>query len=523
MTGKFIFYLTAERFSAYSWQNGRLMDEHVFTNDAAGHERFSEYLPRVGKKPAYLLVDLVEEDYRFDRVPHLIGPERTALFNRKLEQHYRNSPFRHALVQGRHEDGRRDDQVLFSALTNPELITPWIELMLAQSVAIAGVYSAALIAKQLLKGFPSHHLLLITWQKHAGLRQTYFQTSNLSFSRLTPLAHGDNLVDKIVAESARTLQYLNSLSLLPPDRPLEVCILCGNRDRQELQGRLSSTPSLRYVFRDVRETAHNLDPTGEAPGDSDATLLLLQMLGRSPLPNQYAAPDHTHYFSLLKIRQFMNRLSLVVGLLAALTGAFYLWSANQMERRIDELTNQTRSFDVSYRRIAQDFPPAPTSAANMQAAVELAGKLAALTADPQRALKLVGHALEAFPAIQLNGLTWYGTFDPDNVKSEYAAGGEPPAQEARPPAAGGATAAAGDTRFRVIFLQGEIAPFDNNYRRAIDIVNGFREALEKTGATATVLALPLDLRSQGTVSSETDQQETARRAVFVLKLVWKQA
>ena len=75
----------------------------------------------------------------------------------------------------------------------------------------------------------------------------------------------------------------------------------------------------------------------------------------------------------------------------------------------------------------------------------------------------------------------------------------------------------------MVFLQGEIVPFDNNYRRALDTINSFQEALKKTGAAVTALALPLDLRPQATVSSEAAVQGPARKATFVLKLVWKPA
>ena len=74
----------------------------------------------------------------------------------------------------------------------------------------------------------------------------------------------------------------------------------------------------------------------------------------------------------------------------------------------------------------------------------------------------------------------------------------------------------------MVFLQGEIVPFDNNYRRALDTINSFQEA-SKTGAAVTALALPLDLRPQATVSSEAAVQGPARKATFVLKLVWKPA
>ncbi|MBI2311781.1 MAG: hypothetical protein HYU77_04665 [Betaproteobacteria bacterium] len=526
MPSKFIFSLTADRFSAYQWQNNQLLDEHVFTSDAFGQERFSEYLLRVGSKPVYVLADLVEEDYRFDQVPHLIGPERSALFNRKLDQYYRNTPFRHALTQGRQEEGRRDDRVLFSALTNPALITPWIDLMLQRSVAIAGLYSVSLICKQLIRDVSSPQLLLITWQKHAGLRQTYFQNSQVNFSRLTPLAQGDDPVDKVVAESARTLQYLNSLSLLPPDRPLDVFIVCSSRDRQELQARLSSTPSLRYVFLDIRQVARSLD-LKEGPGDSDATPLLLQVLGRYPLHNQYGAPAHTHFFSLLKLRRVLNGLALAAGAASVLVGGAYFWVAAGLQNTIGEVAGKARELSATYQRITSDFPPAPTSAANMQTAVVLAEKLAALAPPPQGVLAPVARTLDAFPGIQVNGLSWHNTFTPDDVKPDYApAGGTVAAPEQKAPAPGArpAPAQAPEKPYQVIFLQGEIVPFDNNYRRAIDTINGFQDALRRNGLTVSTLTLPLDLRPEATVSSELSaQQGQSRRAVFVLKLVTRQA
>jgi len=38
-----------------------------------------------------LLVDLIEEDFRQEAVPHLLGSKRTALLQRKLEQFYRGT------------------------------------------------------------------------------------------------------------------------------------------------------------------------------------------------------------------------------------------------------------------------------------------------------------------------------------------------------------------------------------------------------------------------------------------------
>ena len=76
--------------------------------------------------PAEIMVDAVEEDYRFETLPHAYGPDRAQMAARKLRQHYRNTPYMAAWRLGRETGKRRDDRYLFSALTNPDLVTDWL-------------------------------------------------------------------------------------------------------------------------------------------------------------------------------------------------------------------------------------------------------------------------------------------------------------------------------------------------------------------------------------------------------------
>jgi hypothetical protein len=43
---------------------------------------------------------------------------------RKLAQIFRNTPYRYAQLQGREAEGRRDDRVMYTAVTNPEVLRP---------------------------------------------------------------------------------------------------------------------------------------------------------------------------------------------------------------------------------------------------------------------------------------------------------------------------------------------------------------------------------------------------------------
>ncbi|MDE2119044.1 MAG: hypothetical protein KGJ19_10700, partial [Betaproteobacteria bacterium] len=149
MASKTLMFLGADHFHAYTWKNGALSGEQRFADNPEGKEQFVEFLQN-HPDPAYLLADLIEEDFRHETVPHLRGGERAALIQRKFDQYYRNTPFRQALPLQRRKEGRRDDEMLFSGLTNPALISPWLSVLLAHSTPVAGIYSVPNISAPLV-------------------------------------------------------------------------------------------------------------------------------------------------------------------------------------------------------------------------------------------------------------------------------------------------------------------------------------------------------------------------------------
>ena len=157
-----LLFLSADALHASLWSRGKLDGAQHFSNDTNGREAFSAFLKQ-HRDPAYLLVDAIEEDFRMETVPHVIGPARRDLLARKFEQFYRSTPFRQATVLQRQAEGRRDDEILFSALTNPQRISPWLEALLTNRIPLAGIYSVPNISTPLLKGIPSDHVLLLSW------------------------------------------------------------------------------------------------------------------------------------------------------------------------------------------------------------------------------------------------------------------------------------------------------------------------------------------------------------------------
>lgn len=484
-----LLFLSAENFDAYLWNGKGLALAYEFSNDADGREQFSAFLEQ-HRNPTYLLVDIIEEDFHLETIPHLIGPSRTALIDRKFEQYYRSTPFRQATLLKRQDEGRRDDDYLFSALTNPQRITPWLDALLEHHIPLAGIYSIPNISVPLLKDIQSEHILLLTWERNAGMRQTYFHNKRLHFSRLIPINGSGTLIDAIIAETPRTQQYLKSLSLPPPGEILEVHILCHANEIAQLKTQLSSDGDLHYNYLDIGEFARRQKCKQESK-DSDSTLLFLNLLAAKPPGSHYANAQHTHFFMLWQLRFVLFGLSLLIVLLGLLWGGMAFWQSKRFAADTTPLQQQTTSLQTQTREIQRNFANTSVPATDMKTAVLLTRSLDQYFSPPQKILYELGAVLESFPRITLNQLSW-------KVSPADAAPSPYPAQ--------------------LITFDGTLSGFGNNHRDALAYLEKFEQALMQRGYAVSATALPLDISSKGSISGQTAATALGQ---FTLKILWR--
>jgi hypothetical protein len=504
MGRKNLLFLSAANCEVCTWQSGELSAPTYFSDNAEGHKQFTAFL-QTHRNPTFLLTDLVEEDFRQETVPHLRGNDRTALIQRKLEQYYRDTLFRQAITLQRSKEGRRDDNMLFSALTNPALITPWLNIMLAHSIALVGIYSIPNTSAPLVKDIPSDSLLLLSWEKHAGLRQTYFDAKRLRFSRLTSINGNNSFCATAGAEASRTQQYLKNLSLLPSGQALNVAIICHSIDRRELESHLSNDDDMHYAYLDIQELGRHLG-SKTIYLDSDATPLFLHLLAAQTPRNHYAAAEHTHSHQLLLIRRSLLWLS------AAFITASLLWVAANIKETIalenesKILKEQTSQLSQEIRQIVQRLPSTPVSATDMKTAVLLSRSLNNISPPPQIILDSLAKTLNEFPAIRIDKLSWQTSSGETSAASAAAPQGS----------------AAAIIPAQVILLSGALEEFTGDYRAALDHLERFRQALIQRGYSVTVLTLPLDVSPQGSIAADTGDGSN-KPAQFSLKIFWRMA
>ncbi|MDH5710160.1 MAG: hypothetical protein OEZ15_00640, partial [Gammaproteobacteria bacterium] len=74
-----IFYFSGHRLTAFHWDGKKFQGACSFEPDAEGLNKFREYLQTTVKSPARLLVDVIEEDFRIETIPHVFGKDRKAV------------------------------------------------------------------------------------------------------------------------------------------------------------------------------------------------------------------------------------------------------------------------------------------------------------------------------------------------------------------------------------------------------------------------------------------------------------
>ncbi len=497
MSGKTLMFLGANQLHACTWRAGVLSAAQRFADDPTGREQFAAFL-QTHREPAYLLTDLIEEDFRQESVPHLRGSERAALIQRKFEQYYGSTPFRLALLQQRQTEGRRDDEMLFSALTNPALISPWLNIMLAHTLALAGIYSVPNISAPLVKDIPSGYILLLSWEKPTGLRQTYFNAGQLRFSRLTTMGSDLSFSDAVATEAARTQQYLNSLSLLPPGHALDVHIICHVQDRSELESHLHDSPDTHYAYLDIQQLGQRFKSQADY-ADSDATPLFLDLLATRPPRSHYAAAAHTHFFQLRQLRSSLLWLSAVLAAGSLLWSAANLWQGSGLTAASAALKMQANTLSQQAEKITLGFPSTLASATDMKTSVLLSRKLGNFSPPPQKILDGLSKTLDAYPRIRIDKLSWQMSAATDALP----AGGT----DATLPA-------------QVILLSGELEGLAGDYRGALNYLERFQQALTQRGHSVTALTLPLDVSPQGSIAVN-EGKGSIKPAQFALKIIWR--
>ncbi len=511
--------LTAGRLCVHQWQHGRAQETLSFRPDEAGLGRFSKYLESAPPVPIYILVDVVEEEFRHETIPHVFGGDRRALINTRQNRLFRECRYVHAVFQGREPDGRRDDRVLFTALIRQELLDPWVGQIERYKVPLAGIYSLPVISASLLKRIPasSTHTLLVTLQGSGGLRQTFFEGKDLKISRLAymPKLDASQVSSYILGEVEKLRRYLNSLRLLSRDTPLDVFLLGHGRILGDLRHQAADTVATRYHLVDVADMASKVGLKGElATPFADA--LFARLLATEAPPNYYGTDKETRYIRLHRARIGMKAAAVLLLAGSIAWSGFQFFNSVVVRDEAAAFTRQALFYQERYALGQKTLPKAPADAYQLKTAVEMAEVLKRYRSTPEQMMMVLSRALDRFPGLYLKAIDWKTATDP-----KAPVGAEKASARPSNPYAGGAGAEVGEELYQLAWVSGRLEPFDGNYREALKTLTRFIAVLEKNPVveSAKLMEVPLDTSSEGRMTGRTGRVDAATGAKFSIRIV----
>jgi len=541
---KHFLYLTNDKLVSLVLKGPALVERENFAASGIQTPEFESHIETLAAVQTYVVTDLIEEDFRIDTIPHLRGGDQEAVLDRKLGQIYRSSPYRHAIVQGREDEGRRDDRVFLHAVTNGDLLKPLISLLERHRVPLEGIYSSAVLSSRFLKEldifFP--HTMLVTIIPDFGLRQTYFKDKQVKFSRLTPIVYDESrsVGELIAAETSRTWQYLDSLRYFAEADSLEVCMLAHERDRAMMQEAIRSYPMLRYRFLDINEVADKLK-ISPAPTSSHAEEILCHLYSRGKLDNHFAAPAERRFASYRRARIAIFGVTAAV-LAAGATGAvFNLYRMAEVSQEIEQRGRRETVLQGEFQGVLNSMSTQKMATDTVRdTSIFFNSQIRPSPATPTFVLTDIAKVLDDFPRVRVNQVLWATHNDPTfvppvpagiaagapdtpgtrQVTSESKAAAGPaapavsPADTADPPLSG--------NKYHIAVLEAAIQPFDGDLRGALAEVERLVKALQSNPEnTVNVTRMPVDSGPLASLKVVDRAAATATQAGFAIHIARK--
>ena len=518
---KLILCVSNTRLTVGIWRGSKLLSFTVFNQAEQDYSAFSEYLAQNPNTPVYLIVDAVEEDYKLESLPHTQGNARRELIERKLNQFNRNSIFRAAHFINRSADKRRDDNFLFVALSNPEWLQAWLNVIQANQLPLVGVYLLPMLSQAIVRQMKlmAPHILLCE-QLSSGLRQTYLHNGRLRMSRLAPMqdVKPNQLAYFYLVEIEKTRLYLASQRLITNDTSLQMVLPSQNDSHHLIATSISQDQGLECKTVDILAFAkdYHLAPDLLL---ADPELLHMQLLANGNLPDNLAPALYSKIHQLNNTRKAIHIATAVIAFAGVLFAGLYAWQGLKYEQSFKLASTQIHEQTRLYNEVAKNFPATPIASAELKVAADLAQIIQNNQHTPLRLMQALSNASEFAADINFTKIRWVLSPTID-INDDHTNGMSSNNQSNQ------SLALTNTTQLHQIgFVNAEIKNFKGDYRAALNTVSQLVTNLNKNEIVQQVLILqePVNVSSLANLQGSTTDETSAAPppASFKLKVVLK--
>lgn len=489
---KHILYFPGYRMVLLRWHADAFRGMAEFEPDAKGFAAFARLLQEEVKQPVKLLVDIIEEDFRLENAPHLYGRDRVAFQQRLINKYFRAYPHVYIEAQERQSRGRRDDVVLLSALTNPGLFEPWIEILYKHKIPLEGIYSLPLVGEGLLRTLRARDksALVISQQIPSSIRQSFYLKGKIKLSRLAP--GGDDTISNIEVlneEIERTVRYLENQHYVDIEKKLDIYIIAPGTERAMLSRELIGDAGKEFHILDKDKLAFELGIKSSIPSKYSYSLFAHLLLAGKYKKRHYASPQNRYYFYHYQARRGMFAAAAALFSVALLWGVSLFIDGFLLSLQRPGLEAESRKFEALYQEVVDDIAKLDLDVGDIRDAVTAAETLEKYyRATPVEYMQRISKSLQQNSNVEIKTIEWLQTRD----------GGHTFGETKRPADKGTLRAAQPgkkSIRHEKALVEANVIDYGDNPRIAVENVNSFISELRKhhPDGTIDVIKMPFDV------------------------------
>ncbi|MDM8557883.1 hypothetical protein [Candidatus Parabeggiatoa sp. HSG14] len=543
---KRIIYQTDYELRVLLAQGKTLIEIQRFQSISNGEAEFAAYLKHDPKTPISWLVDTTQEEYQTVLIPHVLGKDRRDLMNHKRKRMFEHAIYNYGVVQGREAEGRRDDRVLFTALSNPSFLQPWLDLIASYKVPLVGIYSMPLLSQCLLKYLPKApytllvgHTPQISSLSPAGLRQSFFINQKLQFSRLIPLdtKNPQEYANYVLKQIVATHHFLDNTQILPETKrtePVSVIILTDTHLLDVLKQSISKAPAeLNILILDNLDLVQKIgwkivfEGKNEVEGWYLHNFVSTQLSPDLFAKNHYAKTVDRRYFFYRRLRMALYFTSALLFSGMATAGGFILKEASVIKQKGQDIKERTekRQAELVVLRLQQPHNLPYDKVEIIRSVVEIGIHLKAQHLSPKRAWQKLSQVLNQHTYLFLERLEWGIGYKKTDIfqsvagkvqqehfdETDETIESKSPLEEIEP----------AKNFIEGMRLHGKIHPFPGNPQQFLEIFERFVNDIEKNTAfwLVDILKTPYDPNQafQGKIGS----QDQVSKAPFVIDILIK--
>ena len=397
-------------------QGGSMERLGVFSNDEAGVNRFADMVKsrklKAAGKNFRILANVIGEDYRAEKVAHLIGKYRTDFHKRRMQKLFRNSPYCMSEVQGREERGRREDHVLFYGILTEDKITPWVSAILRADGVVVGVYNAAMVSPQIVKELNVNmagNCLLVTLHEQGLMRQTLFRDKKMRFSRVSKVAADDAMetAESLKRETERAIQYMSGQKV-PVGEGIDIHFICPAAMVSQLRETVPSGERIRVHFHDASSVGRSMGLSGALEELGKDSSLIMQSLFSYFRMRQMSPFNLVRYFWARSIVTVASVMMVVYGAYnLAVAGGTVATGYFDYAVRNEELNVRAQSLQGDYSAEVATIGDPPSSPENMRAVSNIFNALTEVEVSPSPLMFYFSEAFSKNSGIKVMGMRWW--------------------------------------------------------------------------------------------------------------------